>query len=162
MKKRYVYATLILLSGLSVGGLTLTKGDATDDPTQIAQVVAHQGEVLDNHEARITNTENDVKDLQSNTNTPPSTTRVSVPTPSQPAPTPTSDPTPAPTPQPAPVTVVAYEQIPIENSENIDCRYTYSDSTTYQWDWKTVEYNQGTKMIHFKGICDASAIGKPK
>ena len=63
------------------------------------QQVQKQGEELDNHEARITNTEADVGELQKNTGTAPSTNRQSVPSVSTPAPAPsTASPAPAPAP----------------------------------------------------------------
>lgn len=52
--------------------------DATEEPP-IIQEVKHQGEVIDNHEARITNVEKDVTKLQENTNTPASPNKVTVP-----------------------------------------------------------------------------------
>ena len=71
------------------------------------QQVQKQGEELDNHEARITNTENDVKDIQQNTGTAPSTNRQTVPSVSTPAATPsTASPSPAPAPAPAERTFV--------------------------------------------------------
>lgn len=41
--------------------------------------VQHQAQVLDNHEARITNLEKDTKVLQENTNTPPAPEHVEAP-----------------------------------------------------------------------------------
>lgn len=159
MKKKFVIAiaSIAILSGLVIGGVTANQGSA-DDPTApdlMPQVTAQQTQI-DNHEGRITNTEGDVRDLQNRTNTPPSTTRVEVPV-AQPTP-----PVPAPTPQPTPVTVIAFEQIPVVNSENVDCKLTYSDGTLKQWLWKTVEYNQGTKITRTSGLCDSSVIGKQK
>ncbi len=152
-----------LVSGLIIGGVTMTKGQADNVPP-IVQEVTHQGEVLENHEARITNTENDVKDLQTNTQTAPSPTRVVVnevttPPASQPLYT---EPVTQPTPEPAPpVVVTSYRKIVVDEYQT-DCELTYSDGTTYRWAWETTEYNQGTKITHHSDICDDSIIGSRK
>lgn len=76
--------------------------------------------------------------------------------------------------QPDPVTVTAYEQIPIQDSEDIDCKLTYSDGTTYQWHWTTVNEHETwmtdssghnghwVKATHTSNYCDASVIGNVK
>lgn len=115
----------------------------------------HQDQVLDNHEDRITNSERDIEDLQTHTSTPQSGERVVVREVTTAKPEPKEEPEPA----PQPVVVVSYRQILLENSEDVDCEYTYSDNTTYRWHWKTVEYNQGTKLTHASGFCDQHAIG---
>lgn len=151
-----------LLVGVIVGGATLTHTKAEPLPDATSQLGIletvlrqneHQGNVLANHEARITNTEADVNYLQGETTT--NTVRVEVPVV-------TTTPVPTPEPTPEPVTVVGYEQIPVEGTEDIDCKYTYSDETTHQWHWKTVEYNQGTKITSTAGTCDYSDIGTEK
>jgi hypothetical protein len=163
MKKRTALAItgITLLSGLIIGGMTLNKSKATDIPPLVTEV-QHQGEVLNNHETRIKNTENDVKDLQSKTSTPPSTnnstpTQVITQSPSQPIYT-SPTPTPTPDPTPAPIVVTAFEQIPVGDSE-IDCKLTYSDGSSATKVWQTWEYNQGTKITHSSGYCDQRSIG---
>ena len=72
------------------------------------------------------------------------------------------------------VTIVAYKQIPIDNLGDIDCEYTYSDGTTYTWQWQTVNpkgswtTNSMGQDGHYtattvdSGFCDQNVIGKPK
>lgn len=151
MKKRLVLTTGVLIIGSIIGVAALQNPESTtavDSP--IAQEVDRQGQVLNNHEGRITNTENDVKDLQSNTGTPPSVTRVEVP----------AQPPSAPAPIQPPITIVGYEVIPIPGSENKDCKYTYSDGSTRQFLWQIVTYNQGTKFTQTNDFCDYRIIGK--
>lgn len=159
MKKQLIIGTVVcaVISGLVVGGLKASPGQAstpTTDPA-VAQEIKHQGETLDNHEARITNTENNVKDLQVHTNTPASTNTVVVPqvtTPSAPLPTPSAP----------PITVIAFQVQPIEGTENSNCMVTYSDATTYTWLWQIVTYNQGTKITSSNNLCDNRLIGNQK
>src|SRR3954464_15161888 len=66
-----------VLGGVSAQVANKPKAEAGTSP--LIQQVDKQGTELDNHEARITNTENDVKDLQGKTNTAPSTVKVPVP-----------------------------------------------------------------------------------
>lgn len=165
MNKRLITPfAAVLVVGLVVGGATWGRTLATEKPP-IVQEVEHQGEVLDNHEDRITNNEADIEDLQSTTNTPPSPGRTVVrevitPSPTQPIYT---EPTPEPEPEPV-IVVTAFRQIPVNegyNNENVDCELTYSDNTTYRWHWKTVTYNQ-TKITNTSGTCDAQVIGAKK
>lgn len=168
MKKKVLiaFAGFTLLSGLVIGGITWNSSKAEDVPPIVTEV-QHQGEELNNHEVRITNTENDVKDLQTKTSTPPSTSNTTPPqvvtqSPTQPiytAPAPTPSPTPTPT--PTPITVTAFEQIPVGDSE-IDCKLTYSDGTMFTFVWQTWDYNQGTKITNTTNYCDSSVIGKTK
>lgn len=163
MKKLIIgISSIAVISGLVIGGAMANSGSATtSSPPDLTPQVQAQQTQLDNHEARITNTENDVKDLQSSTNTPPSVAKVDVPI-AQAAPvlqqTAQAPTIPEPT-SPTPVTVTAYEQIPVEGSEDVDCKYTYSDGTNYQWHWQKVEYNQGSKITNTSGLCDNRAIG---
>lgn len=153
--KKLLLSSAIILTTASISAYTITRPTSAD--TDLPIQVQHQQAELDNHEARITNTEKDVQDLQANTNTPSSPEHVDVPEVVTPAAT---EPPAAPTPEP--ITVVSYEQIPIENSEDIDCKYTYSDGTTKQWHWKVVTYNQGSKNTKVSGFCDNRAIGRDK
>lgn len=153
MKKLLIGSTILI--GLSTAtSFALTSPMNLEAESDLPVKVQKHQEQLDNHEARITNVEADVADLQTNTNTAPSVQRVEVPVPVAPVPTP------EPTPEPVPVTVVSYRQIP--DGENTDCEYAYSDGTTYTWDWKTVEWNQGSKITRSSGYCDDRAIGKAK
>ena len=163
-------ATLSVIGGFTSSALNAPTTEATDEPP-IVKEVERQGEVLENHEGRITNAENDVKALQDNTSTAPATERVVVKEvltqPTQPTQTQIAQPE-----QPAPIVVVAYEQIP--TGETADCKYTYSDGTTYQWNWKTIN-PQGSWVTDGVGqnghwvtttntsnYCDQRAIGLPK
>lgn len=165
MKKPIIIGlvTTALISGLVVGGVKMNKTNA-DVEAPIVTEVRHQGEVLDNHEARLTNVEGDVSELQTNTNTSPSSNRQSVPAVATPSSTQSlSAPAPAPdTPEPTSVTVVAFEEVPVEGSEDMDCKLTYSDGTSHQWHWKKVSYNQGTKITNTVNKCDSSVIGELK
>lgn len=145
----------VVVAGTVIGVAALNspdKTDATDSPlvTQVDQ----QEKKLNNHEARITNTENDVKDLQNKTNTSPSTVRVEVPaSQSSPAPTPSAPVSDAKT----PIKVVSYRQIPLDNGD-IDCEYTYADGTKYRWNWKIS--SQGSLVM--VGPCDETSLRKYK
>lgn len=72
------------------------------------------------------------------------------------------------------VTVSAYESITLDAIGNTDCKYIYSDNTTYQWHWRTVK-EQGSWMTDSSGnngrwvpattesgVCDATAVGRIK
>ncbi len=87
----FMIVILILVIGVADAGFDL--------PALNAQVQTQQV-TLANHEARITNNENDIKSLQDNTNTPPAEHVIVTP-----APQPPSQPaiTPDPVPQPDPV-----------------------------------------------------------
>lgn len=130
---------------------------------------------LDNHEVRIKNAENNIKDLQVKTNTPASTGNQSVPVVSTQTSN-TSATTFATTPVadiPTPVVVTAFREIVID-SDTSDCEYTYSDGTTYQFHWKTTNSqgswqtdgngNNGHWMASTtkNGYCDNRALGQAK
>lgn len=149
-----------------VGAAHIASNSAgADAEPPIVTEVRHQGEVLDNHEARIGNLETDVADVQANTNTTPSPNKVSVPSVSTPSVTVTADPTPtppAPAPEAKPIVVEGYAIVNIEGSEDQDCKVTYTDGTSYQWHWKQIEYNQGTRIVHGINKCDDSLVGTKK
>lgn len=161
-----VASTLIATAGVSAVAVNQATGADSEPP--IVQEVHQQGEQLENHEARITNAENDISDLQENTNTAPSTNRVEVPVVSS---TPSSNPDPEPT--PAPVTVVSFQQIGVGGGD-YDCKYTYSDGTTHRWLWK--DYTEQGSWVtdsngnngHWVGTtrtvgnCTANAVGTVK
>lgn len=165
--KKYLIGLLAIPSFLIGMSLSPVKAepelqDATTQTGIINTILEHnnhQDQVLDNHEARLNNNERDISELQDNTNTSPSTQRVEVPVVVERN---DPDPEPLPEPEPHPITVISYRQVPLEGSENIDCEYKYSDNTTYQWHWLTVEYNQGTKTIRKYGTCDTSVVGREK
>lgn len=127
MKKLLIGSTIVLaLAGTTSYNLTRPISADTDLPLKVQQ----QGEVLDNHEARITNTENDVKDLQSNTNTPPSSTRFVAPTPSNPPALQPESTQPVQS-NPKVKVVSASQRIEEEpNQKTYYCDLTYSDGTT--------------------------------
>ena len=142
MKKKLLLITPVMLLA------TIGVATALSNPEPTKATDSPLVQQVDNHEARITNTENDVEDLQTKTNTPPSTTRVNVPSVTTSVSTPTE-----PTVPPPSVLVVAYEKIPV-NDTDIDCQLTYSDGTTYKWHWKT--YNQ------INNSCNNDWIGTQK
>lgn len=155
LNKKTVTILLILsvAAGVGVSALTTSQPTGASDEPPIVKEVHHQREVLNNHEARITNTEGDVRDLQNKTQTPPSVTRVEVPVVS-----------PAPVPEPTPplVTITAYREIVLD-PDTSDCEYTYSDGTTYRWLWKTTSNDQfGNKNVYKTGYCNSNMIGEPK
>lgn len=135
-------SSVAILSGLVIGGALANNGSATGStpPDLTPQVTAQQSQ-LDNHEARITNTESDVKDLQENTSTPPSTNKTSVPaTQSAPVIQPVSE-TP-PTPEP----VKAISSNPVMNADgNNYCNVTYSDNSQARKPitFKVIDYGSG-------------------
>lgn len=178
MKKKLALVTGVVTLALVGAVVAATQPDstgATDSP--IVDQVNRQEQELANHDARITNTENDVKDLQGNTNTAPSTVRVEVPAkPASLANTPASNPgtqsTPAESGEPNPVTVTAYEKIPDGN--DIICKLTYSDGSTSQRKWQTtnpqgawIEDGQGQNghwqaTTTTSGNCDDTLLGTIK
>lgn len=172
MKKRYLLAP-VLVTGIVVGGMTLTKSNAYLDLDGLNQQVQRHDEQLDNHEVRIKNNENDIKDVQDKTETPPNTNNTSAPevltAPATQVERPTtnenaspSEPQPTENEEPDVATVVSYRQIPIEGTEDIDCEYIYSDSTTRRFRWRTVTYNQGSRIVRTTGTCDDTIIGSKK
>lgn len=157
MKKKLILTTIasVLTIGAVSGAVALTSKPQNSgaDTTPISSTLQQQQDELNNHEARITNNESNISALGDKTGTN-TTTVVQVPAPATQT-TPTA--APATTPAPSPVTVTAYEQIPID-SNNIDCKLTYSDGTTYQWHWKVAKGN----ISYTAEICDSSIIGTPK
>lgn len=126
LKKKLITGGVVI--ALAAGGVTAalnspqtTGADTSPVTTQLQQ---HSDE-LANHEARITNTENDVKDLQDKTSTPPSSTRVEVPV-YIPAPAVTQS-SPSVT-APAPVTVTG-SGLMIGGQYDGYCILTYSDGS---------------------------------
>lgn len=150
-------ASVVLLSGIVAGGITLNKTGASSEPP-IVQQVQHQGEVLDNHEARITNAENNITDLQNKTNTPSSTNNTQPPAVVTPAAAPSVTPDQTPAPTPTPVTLTTFAKIPLANSQDVDCSVVYTDGTSYQWHWMTVNGAIG----HTFGNCDQTLVGTTK
>jgi hypothetical protein len=163
-KQAVIITGAIVIGGAVAGVSALTSSQPTSasGTTPIEQQVDKNTSELANHDARITNNENDIKDLQSNTGTPVSTNNVAVPSST-------------PTPQVAipAVTVTAFEQVPLD-AINIDCKYTYSDGTTYQWHWQATNPHGSWVTDSFgnnghwvaststTGACDQSAIGQAK
>lgn len=79
MKKLLIAsATLLTITGTMSYMANKPTAKADDVPPIVQEVTRHKEE-LDNHEARISNVESDVKDLQKNTSTAPSSTKQSVP-----------------------------------------------------------------------------------
>ena len=128
------YKKVLIVSGIAVvsaamGAIavhpSITHGDF--DLTGLNQQVQ-------NHEARLTNTENDVKDLQANTNTAPAADPVAVPvvTAKQ------ADPAPAPVAQTAPTTAPTPETIaPVVLRTTPYCTNNQFPSPTHLWRWES-------------------------
>lgn len=159
MKRLIITTALAALTiGTAVGGVMATTGSAdAPAPTapEVTQTLQHDKERLDNHEARITNTEGNVVVLQNRTGTPPTTT-VTVPQVVTPQPT-TPVELPAPTP---PVTVATFESL--TDGENVDCKLNYTDGTSHTWRQLQVVYNQGTRIVTQNGVCNSTLLGKVK
>lgn len=133
--KRNLLVASIILTSLSVGIVRAVQQPETTgaQTSPIVQQVDHNTQQLENHEGRITNTENDVKDLQTKTNTPPSASRTTikeVTTPSANAPISESPPASA-SPAPIAITVVRSGYLApgtIPGHEG-DCLLYYSDGS---------------------------------
>lgn len=170
MKRRGVIlstAGTVLIAGAIGATVALNQPEKTGaDTSPITTQLDSQSKELANHEARITNNENNISALDKNTGTP-TTTIVDVP--SQAPATTVPDPAPAPT----PVTVTAFQQVPLTDG-NTDCILTYSDGTTYQWHWEVIN-PQGSWVTNGVGqnghwvtttqtasTCDPSVVGTAK
>lgn len=124
-KNGLIAAAVIAVSVAGVAAVNNPTPVTATDTTPTEQQVDKNTQELSNHESRITNSENDIKALQDNTGTSPSSNDTSV-----------SAPAVAPVTSPVAITVASYEKIDLGN-QNIDCKYTYTDGTTYQWHWQT-------------------------
>jgi hypothetical protein len=125
--KQKIISAGVLVALVGVGGAAALNAPQSTgaDTSPLVQEVDRQGQELDNHEARITNTESDVKDLQNKTATSPATTRVVVPSANT---TPTATSTNS---APAPVTVTKSSYSFNTDGESF-CNLTYSDGTKSQ------------------------------
>lgn len=129
VKSKKILISGVLVIGIAAGGIVaaLNQPQHTGaDSSPLTQEVDRQGQELANHESRITNTENDVKALQNNTNTPPAT-HVSVPADNT---TQTVVSTPTVTQQAAPITVTS-SKFSGSTTSGV-CELTYSDGSTNQ------------------------------
>lgn len=128
MRKRLLIASVLLGSGLGTGVAALSSPQSSGaDTSPIVQQVNHSTDELANHEARITNTENDVKDLQDKTGTAPSPANKPAPTiNTPPAAQPVADAAPV---SPPSITIVA-SAIVMGGQYDGYCHLTYSDSST--------------------------------
>lgn len=144
---------------LAVGGATFALSRPTTtgaDTSPLVQQVQHDSDRIDNHEARITNTENDVKDLQNKTDTSPSVIRVPVPVVTSTSPTQALS-----APAPAQVTVSAVAQV--KNGNDTDCKLTYTDGTSITKQWRIFDGSDGlTETVHYLGVCDNTLVGQIK
>lgn len=145
--KKLLLTSAVLIATASGIAYSATRPISAD--SDLPLVVQHQQQQLDNHEARITNVEGDVKDLQSNTNTKPSSDKVTVPSVS---------PAPAATPEQPKVTITAWELVPEGNNER--CNLTYSDGTSHTF--FHTQWSDDGKAMATNGVCDDSLIGKEK
>lgn len=145
LSKVIIVSSLVLVLG---GGFGISKSQAAMDWIGLEQKLEEQDSQLDNHEARITNTEEDVNDLQENTNTPPSDNKVSVP----PATSISPDVEVEPTPAPEQVVVTSVSLLPTSPEGKTTCMWSYSDGSNSHF-YTEDEPNKP---------CDASAIGLRK
>jgi hypothetical protein len=138
LSKKLITLSTVTVLGVVGGGsaLMLPSDTSATEETPLVKQVEEQGAKLDNHETRITSTEQAVTDMNSTIGTA---------THSAPQ-LPTSSPTATASPAPAPVVVTSTRQVPIENSQNIDCEVTYSDGTVERWSWKVIN-SQGSWML---------------
>jgi len=132
-KKLIISAAAVILTSGGVAASLHTPQEVGADTSPIIQQVQRNTEELNNHDARIANAENDIKDLQDKTGTPPSTNTVYVPAVITPAPTtPITDPI-SPAPATAPVTpapiIVKSSGLIIGGSYDSYCLLTYSDGS---------------------------------
>ncbi len=135
-----------MLAGIAALGLTATLtavsfiprgANGEFDLTALQQQVQDNTDQLKNHEARISNTEKDVRDLQSNTNTPPASDKTSVPPVTSSTPTGTGqtpNTPPAGSTQPTTPVLVSTRKTVVENGSiggagapyyDVVCFYTY-------------------------------------
>lgn len=133
---------------------------------------------VDQHEVRISNAENNIRALQTATNTPDNPSNAPVPVVNSTVATggvtqsnSLNSAVVADTPEP--VTVVAYKEIVID-ADTSDCEYTYSDGTTHRFQWKTTNPqgswvtdgsgNNGhwVKTTSMNGFCSEKALGQVK
>lgn len=169
-KKAAILATSVITLG-ALGGTAATVQNKPSAGADTSPIVT----TLDNHETRIKNAENNIKDLQVKTNTPASTGNQTVPVVN----TQTSDTSAATTistpvtDTPEPVVVTAFREIVLDNDTS-DCEYTYSDGTTYQFHWKTTnpqsswqtdgqgQNGHWAATISKSGTCSDKAVGQLK
>lgn len=147
--------TLSVIGGYTSSALNSQTIEATDEPPIVKEVERH-GQILENHEGRITNAESDIKAVQENTGTAPAKDRVVVKE------VPVSQPSePSPAPEPQPVTITAFREVVID-ADTSDCEYTYSDGTTHTWRWKTTVTSESQKNVYWTGVCNQNMIGEAK
>lgn len=163
MKKLLIATTTVLfITFISILNVASNTG-ANFDELGVQQELTNHGERLDNHEDRITNTEKDVKEVQYKTGVAPSTERVVVrEVVTQPAEKKTAQTVSELEPEPEPkIVVTSYEIITLENDEDKDCKWIFSDGTTWVRKYIRVTYNQGTKITS-KGECGDILLGREK
>lgn len=146
--KKLLIIPAVALAG---GGLSLAVNHSypvgADSDPPIVQEVKHQGEVLQNHEDRIGNLEKDAADLQKNTNTPPSSSRVvvrEVTTPSASEPLSINPPAPQPAPQshdPREIMNINTQLILNPQGNSTKCQYFLYDGTVTPY--TTCDYKVG-------------------
>lgn len=141
MKKKHLFVAGYLLVASAVGaGVLLTMPVASKSADDIPGIVQR----LDNHDARITNLEGDVGNLQSNTNTPPAD-HVTVPTvnaTSTPIAAPQTNNTPIVTPDPIPTPPPA----PLYTSTYCQTNTSADDGTHYSF-WEVQTYPDGSRIV---------------
>lgn len=159
-------ASAIVLTG-TIAGVMAT----TNNPKPTGADTSPITGTLSNHETRIKNAENNIKVLQSATGTTdsPDNTTITPPVASGSAQTNNVSFDEITT---ATVTVASYREIPVSNGR--DCEYTYTDGTTYRFNWERtnpqgswVTNGDGTgghwvATVQREGKCDDSVIGSTK
>jgi len=138
--KLAVAGAVIILGGAAGTAALISQPTSATDTTPTEQQVDKNTSELANHEARITNTENDVKVLQDKTETPPSSQSVSAPSPVKKA------------------VVTDYEFIYASDDE-VDCKYTYSDGSTLQF---VLSRRNAQGAWETNGYCSNRVLGSEK
>jgi len=170
-RKAIIITGSIVILGVIGGGVANMAGSKTVGAGTSPLITE-----VDQHEVRISNAENNIRALQTKTNTPDNPSNAPVPTvnSSIATNTATSNSVAAPVLEvTVPVTVVAYKEIVID-ADTSDCEYTYSDGTTYRFPWKTTnpqgawitdgsgQNGHWQPAINKNGFCDNRAIGMYK
>lgn len=135
--KKLIISSIVLITLATATSFALTSPTELGAESDLPVKVQHQQEQLDNHEARLTNLEADVSDLQDRTNTPPSVQRVEVPIVNN---TSLAEPTP----EPKPVVVVSSNFI-VNLGNGGNCEVVYSDGS------KSQKPSNGTTTEHQDG-----------
>lgn len=167
-RKAIIITGSVLILGVIGGGAASMAGNKT-----VGAGTSPLVSEVDQHEVRISNAENNIRTLQTATNTPDNPSNAAVPTVNSPIGGSTGTTSTASTPVlevTVPVTVTAFKEIVID-ADTSDCEYTYSDGTTYRFPWKTTNPQGAWVMdgsgqnghwqatVNKNGFCSDKAIG---